>query len=82
MSGQRVVYMDNNATTKAAPEVVAAMLPFFGEYYGNPSSMHNFGGQVGARVDTAPGLRWPSSWAPRQRRSCSPPAAPRATTPP
>lgn len=55
MSGQRVVYMDNNATTQAAPEVVAAMLPFFGEYYGNPSSMHNFGGQVGAKVDAARG---------------------------
>jgi len=55
VSGERVVYMDNNATTQAAPEVVAAMLPFFGEYYGNPSSMHNFGGQVGAKVDTARG---------------------------
>lgn len=42
-----VVYMDNNATTRVAPEVLEAMLPFFSELYGNPSSMHSFGGQVG-----------------------------------
>ena len=53
MSGQRVVYMDNNATSQVAPEVVAAMLPYFGEYYGNPSSMHDFGGQVAAKLDVA-----------------------------
>lgn len=41
-----VIYMDNNATTKVAPEVLDAMLPFLGELYGNPSSMHTFGGQV------------------------------------
>jgi cysteine desulfurase len=45
--------MDNNATSQVAPEVVAAMLPFFGELYGNPSSMHAFGGQVAARVNQA-----------------------------
>ncbi|SNR92709.1 cysteine desulfurase [Humidesulfovibrio mexicanus] len=44
---QQVVYMDNNATTRVAPEVLDAMLPFFSECYGNPSSMHSFGGQVG-----------------------------------
>ncbi len=53
MSGQRVVYLDNNATTQVAPEVVAAMLPFFGEKYGNPSSMHAFGGQVAAHMAEA-----------------------------
>lgn len=42
----RVIYMDNNATTKVAPEVLETMLPFFSELYGNPSSMHTFGGQV------------------------------------
>jgi cysteine desulfurase len=42
-----VVYMDNNATTRVAPEVLEAMLPFFSDLYGNPSSMHSFGGQVG-----------------------------------
>ncbi len=50
---QRVVYMDNNATSQVAPEVVAAMLPFFGEKYGNPSSMHSFGGDVAAHVKEA-----------------------------
>ena len=44
------VYMDNNATTKVADEVVEEMLPYFGEFYGNPSSMHTFGGQVGKKV--------------------------------
>ncbi|MFH1137833.1 MAG: cysteine desulfurase NifS [Pseudomonadota bacterium] len=42
----RVVYMDNNATTKTDPAVVAAMTPYFSDLYGNPSSMHFFGGQV------------------------------------
>ena len=47
------VYMDNNATTCVAPEVVEAMLPYFHELYGNPSSMHSFGGQVMKQVRTA-----------------------------
>lgn len=42
----KVVYMDNNATTRVAPEVLEAMLPYYSELYGNPSSMHTFGGQV------------------------------------
>jgi len=42
----RNVYADNNATTRVAPEVVEEMLPYFSELYGNPSSMHYFGGQV------------------------------------
>ncbi len=45
-----VVYTDNNATTKVADEVIAEMLPYFGELYGNPSSMHTFGDQVGKKV--------------------------------
>jgi cysteine desulfurase len=53
VSHVRTVYLDNNATTQTAAEVVAAMLPFFAEYYGNPSSMHNFGGQVKGRIDAA-----------------------------
>jgi len=48
-----VIYMDNNATTRVAPEVVQAMTPYLTEYYGNPSSMYTFGGQVGAAVHTA-----------------------------
>jgi cysteine desulfurase len=47
------VYVDNNATTKVAPEALEAMLPFFSEYYGNPSSMHFFGGQVARKVSEA-----------------------------
>lgn len=49
----KVVYLDNNATTAVAPEVLAAMLPYFGDLYGNPSSMHTFGGQVAEAVETA-----------------------------
>ena len=39
---EKLIYMDNAATTSPAPEVVSAMLPFFTEYYGNPSSVYNF----------------------------------------
>ena len=49
----RTVYFDNNATTRIAPEVTDAMLPFFGELYGNPSSMHAFGGQVAKHLAAA-----------------------------
>ena len=49
----KTVYFDNNATTQVAPEVREAMLPFFGELYGNPSSMHAFGGQVAKHLDRA-----------------------------
>ncbi|MCL2103982.1 MAG: cysteine desulfurase NifS [Kiritimatiellaeota bacterium] len=42
----KTIYFDNNATTCVAPEVRDAMMPFLGERYGNPSSMHAFGGQV------------------------------------
>lgn len=49
----RVVYLDNNATTRVADEVKEAMLPYLSEYYGNPSSMHTFGGQVHRRIEIA-----------------------------
>ena len=48
-----VHYFDNNATTRVAPEVVEAMLPFFSERYGNASSMHAFGGAVHADMEAA-----------------------------
>jgi len=47
------IYMDNNATTRIAPEVVEAMMPFLTDYYGNPSSMYNFGGQVAEKITAA-----------------------------
>ncbi len=47
------VYLDNNATTAIAPEVFEAMTPFLTEHYGNPSSMHAFGGKVGHHVQHA-----------------------------
>jgi len=55
MSGtpRPIVYLDNNATTQVAPEVLEAMLPFFKERFGNPSSMHSFGGVVARDVRRA-----------------------------
>ena len=49
----RIVYLDNNATTCVAPEVRDAMAPFFCERYGNPSSMYVFGGAVAKDVEAA-----------------------------
>jgi cysteine desulfurase len=46
----KIIYMDNNATTKVAPEVMDVMLPFFTELYGNPSSIHAFGGSVETHI--------------------------------
>ncbi|MDJ0632418.1 MAG: cysteine desulfurase NifS [Xenococcaceae cyanobacterium MO_188.B29] len=50
---QNTIYLDNNATTKIDEDVLAAMLPYLSIYYGNPSSMHTFGGQVGRSVRQA-----------------------------
>ena len=49
----KVIYLDNNATTKVDEKVVEKMMPYFSEYYGNPSSMHEFGGNVKQAVDEA-----------------------------
>ena len=49
----RNVYLDNNATTAVAPEVIEAMAPYFKEHWGNPSSMHAFGGHVKQAIDEA-----------------------------
>lgn len=48
-----VIYLDNNATTKVAPEVIEAMLPYLSDYYGNASSIHTFGGQVRKKINEA-----------------------------
>ena len=47
------IYLDNNATTRVEPQVVEAMLPFFTEQYGNPSSLHQYGNRVGAAIKQA-----------------------------
>ena len=52
MAGE--IYFDNNATTPVLPEVAAAMLPFLTEHYGNPSSIHRFGSQVGQKNRRGP----------------------------
>lgn len=49
----KTIYMDNNATTQVDPAVFEAIKPYFSELYGNPSSMHRFGGQVGADLKEA-----------------------------
>ncbi len=48
-----VIYVDNNATTQVSPEVLEEMLPYFNEFYGNPSSMHTFGGKVEHKITEA-----------------------------
>ena len=47
------IYVDNNATTKVNDKVLAEMLPYFSDYYGNPSSMHSFGGKIGYKIAEA-----------------------------
>jgi cysteine desulfurase len=49
----RLVYADNNATTQVAAEVFEEMKPYFCEFYGNPSSMHTFGGNVAGEIRQA-----------------------------
>lgn len=47
------IYLDNNATTAVAPEVLDEMLPYLRDFYGNPSSMHTFGGQLHRKIEEA-----------------------------
>jgi cysteine desulfurase len=49
------IYFDNNATTPVAPEVFDELLPYLKKFYGNPSSMHTFGGQLHRKVEEARG---------------------------
>ena len=53
MSDKEIIYLDNNATTRVAPEVLEAMMPFFGDRYGNPSSIYRFGGMIRRHVERA-----------------------------
>ncbi len=50
---KKVIYVDNNATTMIAPEVLEAMKPFLTQEYGNPSSMHAFGGKIYKNIDAS-----------------------------
>lgn len=47
------IYLDNNATTAIAPEVLEEMMPYLTEYYGNPSSMHRFGAKSSSKIKEA-----------------------------
>jgi len=49
----KTIYLDNNATTRIAPEVLDEMTPYLTEFYGNPSSMHTFGGSLRSKVEEA-----------------------------
>lgn len=49
----KVIYLDNAATTRVSPEVLKAMLPYFTEYYGNPSAIYTFAGEAKQAVDQA-----------------------------
>lgn len=50
---EKIIYLDNAATTKTAPEVVEAMLPYFSQHYGNPSSIYSLGAESKKAVTQA-----------------------------
>ncbi len=50
---RKLCYLDNNATTRVAPEVVEAMLPFFNDFWGNASSAYSFGNQLQKHLEAA-----------------------------
>ena len=53
MTDRKIYYFDNNATTRIAPEVVEAMLPFLRDFWGNPSSAYSFGAMSPPNIDRA-----------------------------
>ena len=70
---KKVIYLDNAATTKVRPEVVEAMLPFYTEYYGNPSAVYEFSTPCKERLQQTLSAR-------RTMRSTSQMAVPSPTT--
>ncbi len=53
MNNKQVIYFDNNATTKVADKIVELIVPLYSTFYGNPSSMHNFGGDLSSKIAQA-----------------------------
>lgn len=53
---KKMIYLDNAATTRTAPEVVEAMLPYFSEFYGNASTVYEFGGKSKEAISQARGI--------------------------
>ena len=53
MTNSKLIYLDNNATTKVDEKVVEVMLPYFSQYYGNPSSMYDLGGKSSRAIQEA-----------------------------
>ena len=74
----RRIYLDNNATTPVLPEVFEAMRPYFGEHFGNASSIHHHGQETRAAVERARDSV-ASCWAAGPRKLSSPAVAPKAT---
>ena len=53
MKYSKLIYLDNNATTKVDEKVVEEMMPYFSQYYGNPSSIYEFGGKNSKAIKEA-----------------------------
>ena len=61
---EKLIYLDNAATTKTRPEVVEAMLPYFTEYYGNPSSVYTFSSESKKAVPLTRTAHFPTLYLP------------------
>ena len=74
-----MIYLDNAATTKTAPEVVDAMLPYFSEYYGNASTIYSLGAESKKAMDHAR-QTIQTVWVQSRKRSILLPAVPSPIT--